>query len=79
MQCTFFKPCREWTPFFQNVKERALDIDFQGIMQELKDLKAHRKEAFDRAKNRGVEMVSHLLQELGLRPQQSIENESDED
>ena len=35
-------------------------------MEELKDLKDHRSQAFKRAKNRGMDIVNQILKELGL-------------
>ena len=56
----------EWTPWVKNVTTKALDVDFPGIMEEFKDLKEHRTQAFKRAKNRGMDIVQQILKDLGL-------------
>lgn len=56
----------EWTPWLKQVSTKAIEVDFNGIMEELKDLKEHRSQAFKRAKNRGMDIVNQILRELGL-------------
>ena len=56
----------EWTPWLKQVSTKAIEVDFNGIMEELKDLKEHRSQAFKRAKNRGMDIVNQILKELGL-------------